>query len=141
METYSYTLDLANLTVLHTDEDGEKTDLGEYGPPCETVEDLRVLIEELHQGGWFMATECERLLSALPTVDLLVYGEGGSDDMRITLHAHPDGWRWLDANGNDTEVSGGSAVQALDAAIAAWGTSGLNGVPEAFEGIAGWGRA
>lgn len=140
MATYSYTLDLAALTVIRTTQHGEAFDLN-AGAPCESTDDLRALAVELYEQGFYSATVRDDLLAALPTVDLLVYGQGGDDDTRITLRANPDGWRWMDADGNDTEVSANSAVQALGAAIAAWGTSGLHGVSEAFEVIASGGRA
>ena len=137
----AYTLDLDNLTVIRTDDNGERFDLNADGAPCETVEDLRAFVVELHEQGFYSATVRDDLLGKLPTVDLLVYGEGGSDDMGITLRPHPDGWRWMDADGNDTEISGATAVQALGAAIAAWGTGGLHDVAEAFEVISGWSHA
>ena len=140
METYSYTLDLSALTVIRTTLHGEALDLN-AGVPCESIDDLRALIAELHEQGFYAGAVRDDLLKKLPTVDLLVYGQGGSDDMGITLRPHPDGWRWMDADGNDTEISGATAVQALGAAIAAWGTGGLHDVAEVFEVISGWSHA
>jgi hypothetical protein len=58
----AYKLDLAHLTVLRTDEDGEVFDLNADGEPCTTMDDLRTFIVELCTQGFYNAATRDALL-------------------------------------------------------------------------------
>ena len=62
MNTYS--LDLAFLTVLRTDANGEVFDLNASGDPCADLADLRSFVSDLFGQGAFDAATRDELLAA-----------------------------------------------------------------------------
>jgi hypothetical protein len=57
-----YTLDLARLTVLRTDKNGEVFDLNAAGEPCTTIDDLLAFIVELCTQGFYDTATRDALL-------------------------------------------------------------------------------
>lgn len=58
----THSLDLATLTVILTDDNGERHDLNAAGEPCKSLADLRDFIYELHGQGAFDADVMRELL-------------------------------------------------------------------------------
>ena len=75
--------------------------------------------------------------AATNPITLTVAAKGIPDsDVQIELRHDKDGrWRWYEQADDDfdTEISGGTPMEALDAAIAAWGAFDLSGIEEAAE--------
>lgn len=74
-------------------------------------------------------------------ITLTVAARGIADsDVRVEMRHDKDGrWRWYEQADDDfdTEISGATPMEALDAAIAAWGAFDLSGIEEAAELAAG----
>ena len=60
----TYAINIAALTVIATDENGESHDLNARGEPCATVDDLRAFIAELHAQGAYDAATRDALLAS-----------------------------------------------------------------------------
>lgn len=61
--TTSYTIDHDDLTVTVTQDNGERDDLNATGEPCQTLDDLRDFVRELHDQGAYDAETRDRLLA------------------------------------------------------------------------------
>ncbi|MGA0946249.1 MAG: hypothetical protein ACO3UW_10835 [Candidatus Nanopelagicales bacterium] len=60
----THSIDFARLTVIFTDENGERHDLNADGEPCETMRDLRSYIIELYDNRAFDDGVRDHLLGA-----------------------------------------------------------------------------
>lgn len=62
----TYRIDLDNLTVIRTDEHGERHDLTGDGQPCDTYDDLREWVIDLETMGAYSADVTADLLAQIP---------------------------------------------------------------------------
>lgn len=63
--TSTYRIDTTDMTVIRTDEHGERFDLNAGGEPCESTADLAAFVRELHTQGAYDADVRDALLADL----------------------------------------------------------------------------
>jgi len=65
MTDYTFKICTIDMTVYAVDEHREHHDLNAGGEPCETLDDLRALVDELCEQGSFSPETRDRLLSEI----------------------------------------------------------------------------